>query len=301
MKTNLVIGRRVVDKEFIENCDAKFDNELSLAAHRVFSGNEKIIGLTGPTCSGKTTAAKKLQSIVEEMGKRMQVISLDDFFKDEFSKQDIDRDSEDGEDLDFDSPDTLDMPLLQKFVHDLFSTGRAMKPTFDFKTGTRPEYHEIVRHEEDVFVFEGIQVLYPEVVKLLGSEGSKTMVVCPMSSIKIGEQIFEPHETRLLRRIVRDKNFRDTNANFTMSLWESVRRNEENNIFPNIDENCVLLDTTHPYEINILRPYLLEDLKIITPESKYYKARLSIEEKLCGIEDADSSLIRPNSLYKEFV
>ena len=301
MKTQIISGRLTVDREFIENCDKKFDEALSLAAHRVFSGEEKIIGLTGPTCSGKTTAAKKLKSTVEEMGKKMQVISLDDFFKDEFSKQKIDRNTSDADGLDFDSPDTMDMPLLSEFVHDLFSKGRAMKPTFDFKTGTRPEYNEIVRHEDDVFVFEGIQVLYPEVVKLLGSKGSKTLFVCPQSAIKIGERVFEPNEIRLLRRIVRDKNFRDTNANFTMSLWESVRRNEENNIFPNVGENCVIVDTTQAYEINILKPYLLTDLEIITPDSKHYETRMQIEEKLRGIGDADSAFIGKNSLYKEFV
>lgn len=301
MKTHTLNGRLIADKEFIECCDDSFDAALSLAAHKVFSGNEKIIGLTGPTCSGKTTAAKKLKSIVEGMGKRMQVISLDDFFKDEFSKQEIDRNTSDADGLDFDSPDTLDMPLLTQFVHDLFSKGRAMKPIFDFKTGTRPEYHEIVRGDDDVFVFEGIQVLYPEVVKLLGSEGSKTLFVCPQSSIQIGETVFEPNEIRLLRRIVRDNNFRDTNANFTMSIWESVRRNEENNIFPNVDENCIMVDTTQAYEINILRPYLLRNLADITPDSKNYEKRLEIESKLCGVEDADSANIRENSLYKEFV
>ena len=301
MKTDIINGRLVADKDFIDESDAKFDEMLSLAARNVFSGDEKIIGLTGPTCSGKTTAAKKLKSIVEGMGKNMQVISLDDFFKDEFSKQEIDRDSADADGLDFDSPDTLDMPLLTEFVHDLFSKGRATKPIFDFKTGTRPEYYEVIRHDDDVFVFEGIQVLYPDVVKLLGSEGSKTLFVCPQSAIAIGDVTFEPNEIRLMRRIVRDKNFRDTNAGFTMALWESVRRNEENNIFPNVDENCIKVDTTQPYEINILKPYLLEDLKVVTPDSKYYNTRLEIEKKLCGIEGASSELIGTNSLYKDFV
>ena len=301
MQANTVYGKAAVDREFVEACDARFDELLSIAAHKVFSGDEKIIGLTGPTCSGKTTAANKLKSIVEGMGKRMQVISLDDFFKDEFSTVDIDRTTANADELDFDSPDTVDMPLLTQFVHDLFSKGRAMKPIFDFKTGTRPEYYEVVKHDDDVFVFEGIQVLYPEVVKLLGSEGSKTLFVCPMSRINIDGVVFEPHETRLLRRIVRDKNFRQTEANFTMALWESVRRTEENNIFPNVDENCVMVDTIHEYEINILRPYLLRALEIIAPESKLYGTRLEIEEKLKSIEDADSAFIGENSLYKEFV
>ena len=169
MKTNIINGKFAVDKNFIDESDAKFDEMLSIAARKVFSGDEKIIGLTGPTCSGKTTAANKLKSIVESMGKRMQVISLDDFFKDEFSTQEIDRDSTDADGLDFDSPDTLDMPLLTEFVHDLFERGKAKKPIFDFKTGKREVWEEFVADDDDVFLFEGIQVLYPRVISVIES------------------------------------------------------------------------------------------------------------------------------------
>lgn len=288
-----------IDKNFIDKCDKEFDDMLSLAAEKVFTGKEKIIGLSGPTCSGKTTASNKLAGIIGDMGANMKIISLDDFFKDMFSRDDLDPD--DAEGLDFDSPDTMDIELLQNFVSDLFSKGRAVKPTFDFKTGTRTNYHEVVYNEGDVFVFEGIQVMYPSIQKIIEGMDSKILFACPKSSISCGGRSFEPNHIRFLRRIVRDRHFRGASVSFTMSLWESVRRNEEINIFPNIDESCVMIDTTLPYELHILKPYLLEYLGEIGKDSKHYAAVCEILDSLKNICGADSAWIGKNSLYKEFV
>ena len=297
--SNKIYVNNKIDKNFIDMCDKEFDKKLSLAAGAVFTGKEKIIGLSGPTCSGKTTASNKLAALIGESGAKMKVISLDDFFKDEFSKAEISRD--DAEGLDFDSPDTMDMELLDKFVDDLFTCGRATKPTFDFKTGTRINYKEITFSEGDVFVFEGIQVMYPQIQKIIEGMDSKILFACPESSISFGGHDFEPNEIRLLRRIVRDRHFRDANVTFTMSLWDSVRRNEEINIFPNIDHNCVRIDTTHAYELHILKPYLEKYLKEVSVSNKYYAKTEEILKKLEGIEGADSAWVGKNSLYKEFV
>lgn len=289
----------VIDKNFIDKCDKEFDEILSLAAAKVYTGKEKIIGLSGPTCSGKTTASNKLAGIIGDMGANMKIISLDDFFKDMFSRDDLDPD--DAEGLDFDSPDTMDVELLENFVNDLFNKGRATKPTFDFKTGTRINYHEVVYNEGDVFVFEGIQVMYPSIEKIIAGMDSKILFACPSSTLKYGDTEFAPNHIRFLRRIVRDRHFRGASVSFTMSLWNSVRQNEELNIFPNIDDSCVMIDTTLDYELNILKPYLQEYLGEIGKDSKHYEAAREILESLNGINGADSAWIGENSLYKEFV
>lgn len=289
----------IIDKNFIDKCDKEFDNMLSLAASKVFTGREKIIGLSGPTCSGKTTASNKLAGIIREMGANMKIVSLDDFFKDIFSRDDLDPDNAEG--LDFDSPDTMDTELLSSFVNDLFTKGRAIKPIFDFKSGGRTKTEEIVYEEGDVFVFEGIQVMYPTIQKIIEGMDSKILFACPMSSISCGEKVFEPNHIRFMRRIVRDRDFRGASVNFTMSLWDSVRRNEEINIFPNIDESCVMIDTTLEYELHILKPYLEEYLLEIGKDSKHYDAAREILDSLDCIKGADSAWIGENSLYKEFV
>lgn len=288
-----------INRDFIDKCDKKFDDMLSLAAEKVFTGKERIIGLSGPTCSGKTTASNKLAGIIRDMGANMKIISLDDFFKDMFSRDDLDPDNAEG--LDFDSPDTMDFELLQNFVSDLFAKGRAIKPTFDFKTGTRTNYHEVEYKCGDVFVFEGIQVMYPSIRNIIEGMDSKILFACPKSCLSVGGNMFEPNYIRFLRRIVRDRHFRGASVSFTMSLWDSVRRNEEINIFPNIDESCVMIDTTLEYELHILKPYLVEYLGEIGKDSKHYEAASEILDSLKDIKGADSAWIGKNSLYKEFV
>lgn len=288
-----------IDKNFIDKCDKEFDDMLSIAAGKVFTGNEKIIGLSGPTCSGKTTASNKLAGIIRNMGANMKIISLDDFFKDMFSRDKLDPD--DAEGLDFDSPDTMDIELLSSFVNNLFTNGRATKPIFDFKSGGRTKTEEIVYEEGDVFVFEGIQVMYPSIQKIIEGMDSKILFACPSSSISFDGKVFEPNHIRFLRRIVRDRHFRGASVSFTMSLWESVRRNEEINIFPNIDESCVMIDTTLDYELHILKPYLEEYLGEIGSDSKHYEAAREILDALKDINGAHSAWIGKNSLYKEFV
>ena len=288
-----------IDKDFIDKCDKEFDKMLSLAAQKVYTGKEKIIGLSGPTCSGKTTASNKLARIIEGMGANMKIISLDDFFKDMFSREELDPDNAEG--LDFDSPDTMDIELLSSFVTDLFTKGRAVKPIFDFKSGSRIKTEEIIYEEGDVFVFEGIQVMYPSIEKIIEGMDSKILFACPQSSLSFGGKEFLPNHIRFLRRIVRDRHFRGASVSFTMSLWDSVRKNEELNIFPNIDESCVMIDTTLPYELHILKPYLEEYLCEIGESSKHYNVARDILDSLKDVNGADSAWIGKNSLYKEFV
>lgn len=296
---NKICVDNCIDKSFIDECDNKFEEKLSLAAMQVYTGSEKIIGLTGPTCSGKTTASNMLAREISKSGACMKVISLDDFFKDVFSREDISSDDADG--LDFDSPDTMDNELLKSFIDDLFTKGEAEKPIFDFKSGKREYGGKMYYNEGDVFVFEGIQVLYPSISKILGQMDGKILFACPKSAIETPDTVFDPHEIRLLRRIVRDKNFRGANVAFTMSLWASVRNNEENNIFPNVHSSCFEIDTTLPYELHVLKPYLTEYFKEINETNKFYPAVTDILKKLENIKGVPSSWIGKESIYKEFV
>lgn len=298
MKEYICVDDRI-DRQFIECCDSKFEERLALAATEVYTGDERIIGLTGPTCSGKTTASRMLSRMISKKGSEMKVISLDDFFKDVFSRDEIPSDNADG--LDFDSPDTMDAELLEDFVTTLFSRGRAKKPVFDFKSGKREGYEEICVSEGDVFVFEGIQVLYPSISRILDGMNGRILFACPSSGIKIGDEEFEANEIRLLRRIVRDKNFRGASVGFTLSLWDSVRRNENANIFPNVRDNCVRIDTTLPYELHVLKPYLEKYFAEIQNDERYITYAADMLSRLKGVGGADRAWIGEDSIYKEFV
>ena len=119
--------------------------------------------------------------------------------------------------------------------------------------------------------------------------------------IEIGGKRIEPDFIRLCRRLVRDSNFRGATPDFTLSLWGSVRRNEEENIFPHIGRCTVSVDTTLAYELNVLAPYLRRILPSIEWGSKHHKQCLEILELFEDVVGIESFVISDTSLYREFV
>ena len=150
-------------------------------------------------------------------------------------------------------------------------------------------------------MLEGIQVVYPAVISVIEAHGGRILGVRPESGIEIGGRKFEPDFIRLCRRIVRDANFRGAAPDFTLGLWDSVRRNEEENIFPHLDRCDVRIDTTLAYELNVLVPYLRRILPEIEESSCYYKQSQEMLALLEDVEGIESFVISPDSLYKEFV
>ena len=293
--------RYKIDQSFIEKCDGELDELFENAVRQLCHNSDgvRVMGLTGPTCSGKTTAAKKLLRHFRENEKKVVTVSLDDFFKDLFSRESLANAKV--EELDFDSPDTLDMELLSRFIDEIFENGRAEKPIFDFVKGERSRWEEVVCTENDILLFEGIQVLYPSVLSIIKEHGGRIMCVRPESGIEIGGKRFEPDFIRLCRRLVRDANFRGASPDFTLSLWDSVRRNEEENIFPHIHSCTIGVDTTLAYELNVLAPYLRRILPSVEWGSKHHKQSLEILGLLEDVVGIESFVIKEDSLYKEFV
>ncbi len=297
---NLKQGFTKINKDFVELCDKSLDDKFTEATKILAEEkNSRIIGLTGPTCSGKTTAAKKLTSDFEKIGKRIHPVSLDDFYRDHFSRKALEK--LDLSKIDFDSPDTFDNEEFERFINEIFSKGRAKKPIFGFTEGTRTGSEEIVLGENDVLLFEGIQVLYPSVSSVIEGNGGLVLYVYPSSTIEVNGKRFESDFIRLCRRLVRDNNFRGAAPEFTFSVWEGVRKNEIENIFPHLHLCDVEIDTTLAYELNILAPYLRKMLSKMTEDDEHYAQSRKILEMFVGIEAMDKSVISPTSLYNEFV
>lgn len=289
--------------EYIRSCDDDFRTRLYGIADALSAGTAdgvRLISLSGPTCSGKTTAAAMLAERIGAGGRRVNIVSIDDFYYDRSYLYELSR--QNGTDkLDYDSAATIDTSELARFISAAFTRDRVSCPVFDFKTGTRSGLREIETSAEDTFIFEGIQAIYPQITELFRPYGFAGIYIAPMTSIVLGGQTYEPDELRLLRRLVRDRNFRNSTAEFTMQLWEGVRQNEEKNIFPYVGECAVRIDSTMKYEIGVLKPYLEELLSQVADESPYYVRARAILEKISSVEPIDSSLIDDRSLYREFV
>jgi len=117
----------------------------------------------------------------------------------------------------------------------------------------------------------------------------------------VGGECFAPNEIRLMRRLVRDHRYRASDPAFTLYLWQSVRENEEKNIFPNANACHFYIDSTMPYEIGILKPYLEELLPTVPTASPFYGEAQNLLARLQAILPIPSSYMTENSLYKEFI
>lgn len=291
-------------KEIIEKAEARFCEQLYHTADMICADKElNIVRLSGPTCAGKTTAAKMLVKRMNENGKNAVFVSIDDFYYDCDRLERISR--ENGFDgIDYDSPATIDTEAMADFLDELFARGEAMCPRFDFTTGKREVGSKIVIGENDILILEGIQAVYPQIIELLGKRKSDCIFIMPEDSISVGNVCFEPNEIRLMRRIVRDSNFRDTTATETMELWKGVRANEEKNIFPYVKGCKYRINSTMPYEIGVLRPYLEKILAASSTDRLYEKYKKEFSEMLDKVRVAEpipSSYIDEDYLYQEFV
>lgn len=284
-------------REFAVFHEGDFERRLDEVAEKVCAnGSVRIVALSGPSCSGKTTTANKLISELEARGKKVHVVSIDDFFYDKEKLAKISKGK-----IDYDSIKTIDFEALVECVREIFSDGETLVPRFDFKLGRRVGYVKYDPDDNDLFIFEGIQAIYPEITAIFKQYPSISIYICAQSAVQIDDKIFEPNEIRLLRRIVRDYNFRAASPEFTMYIWESVRSNEDENIFPYVDNCDMQIDSTLAFDVNILRPYLEEILQKVPEDNEFIGETRRIIEKIKGIEPISREYLAENSLYNEFI
>ena len=290
-------------REWIESCERAFSDRLDEIADELCEKEElRLLRLSGPTCSGKTTAANLLGKRFAQRGKHLHLISIDDFYYDKDVLHERAEDHESGK-VDYDSIATIDLQALGRFAEEIFTEDRSHCPVFDFKQGKRVSYRLMESGPDDVFLFEGIQAVYPEIVGLFASFGHESagIYIAPQSAIEIGKQVFEPNEIRLLRRLVRDHNFRGTSPERTFELWEGVRRNEELNIFPYAGTCQYSIDSTMPYEIGILKPYLCRILPTVSENSPHRVRADAILSQMETVLSLSDEWVASDSLYKEFI
>jgi len=281
--------------------DSALESRMRAVSRKIATHtDQRLIGLTGPTCSGKTTAAKLFTDYMEAHGHLVHVISVDDFY---YDKEYLTRraDADPNIEIDYDSEDTIDVELLADRTESLLACRPTQMPRFDFQSGERVDGGVITPRVGDLFLFEGIQILYPSVREILSGAAYRSIYICPESSISVGGESFLPNEIRLMRRLVRDYRYRASDPAFTLFLWQSVRANEEKSIFPYADVCDDRIDSTMPYEIGMLKPYLEEILPSVAPNDRFYDVAQEILKKIATVQPVPSSLIGKKSLYKEFI
>lgn len=288
-------------KEYVRQCDADFENRLDAVIKSLCEVKGlQFVTLSGPTCSGKTTASKKMVSEFMERGRTVKIISLDDFFRD---RTVLEREAiKTGGKLDFDSEKALDLDELSSFMHSIQNGRTARIPRFDFALAKRVRYDSFSVEEKDIVIFEGIQAIYPAFTSLIEKNSNiKSFYISPLESLQLGETIIPPREIRLWRRLVRDYKYRAASPGFTFHLWESVTENEDKNILPYALDTDFSINSLLGYEPCMLKSSLKDILPEVEKGDKYYEKAQSILDVLKDAEEISSEYLPHDSLYHEFM
>ena len=271
---------------------------LADIADEIVSKNKRIILIAGPSSSGKTTFAHRLSIQLQIAGLTPHPVSMDDYFLDrELSPRD-----ENGN-YNFETIASLDVDLLTKHINQLLDGEEIDVPSYNFITGKR-EYHghKLKIGEKDVLVMEGIHGLNGTLTNEIPEDAKYRIYVSALNQINLDEHNRIPSsDGRLLRRIVRDAMTRGNDARETISRWDSVRKGEEDNIFPYQEEADVMFNSAQIYEIAVLKQYaepLLFAVPRDCPEYQEAKRLLKFLEYFLNIP---SEAIPKTSLLREFI
>lgn len=160
MKEKVINFKSKTDLEnSVNEAEARFHEQICDVAEALVGDNTRILSLAGPSCSGKTTASHLLCRELERMGKHAEAFSIDDFYRDHINEE---------PNPDYESIGAIDTEYLRECTDRLLGGKNAMMPVYDFVAGSRTSYSEIRPGADDIFIFEGIQALYPQIVELFG-------------------------------------------------------------------------------------------------------------------------------------
>lgn len=285
---------------FVDECEAAFEAKLDGVCAEVRGrADVRYVLLSGPSCACKSTVVKKLVEDEISEGKRIQMISIDDFFLSR--AEDREAALANGEKLDFDSIDALDLPLFKECLEGIFRGERVMLPVFDFVSAARSGYIAFDPQNVDIIIFEGIQAIYPQITALFHGREAMSVYIDVGGPVSAYGKFFSGRDIRFARRIVRDYRFRNASPAFTMFLWESVTENEKRSMDPYAHTADIHLDSFIPYEFSILKKPLTETLSLIREGDKYYERARALLENFEGVPEIDAGYLPPDSMYREFL
>lgn len=258
----------------------------------------KMVLIAGPSSSGKTTFAKRLGIQLRIHGLNPVTIGTDNYF---VEREDTPRD-ENGE-YDFETIEALDLPLFNDHLTKLINGEEIEVPTFDFKYG-RKQYNgdKLKLGENDILVIEGIHSLNDKLTSTIPKENKFKIYISDLTVLNIDYfNRISTTDTRLIRRIVRDNNFRSYSALDTLKRWDSVNKGENKNIFPYQEEADAMFNSSLVYELAVLAKYakpLLDEIDSSVPEYSEAKRLSTLLEYFDGMEE---TAIPNNSILREFI
>lgn len=286
-------------KEYILLDEALHEKKIGLIADEIAkSKNVKLVAIAGPSSSGKTTFAKRLELLLKLNGLKPVTISVDNYF---VEREDTPLDV-DGK-YDFESIHAIDTKLLNNDLVKLLKGEEIEAPTFNFHTGHK-EYrgNKMKLAQDEILIMEGIHCLNDELTYLIPKKQKYKIYISALTVLNIDYyNRISTTDTRLIRRIVRDNQFRGYTAEHTLEMWPSVNRGEFKNIYTFQEEADAMFNSSLIYELSVLKKYAIPLLKEIDVKSPLYSEAKRLIAMLSYFEDIPDKDIPSHSLLREFI
>ncbi|MBO7122932.1 MAG: nucleoside kinase [Treponema sp.] len=295
---NELVSSREAD-EFINISEVFQEKCISDIASQIHNrGTTRLVLIAGPSSSGKTTSAKKLAMELQAIGYKPKVISLDDYY--------VGRDrtpKDENGNYDYECIEALDIELINQNLLDLFAGKKVELPSYNFVTGSREYKGKTLQlGPNDILIMEGIHGLNDRLTHLIQPELKFKLYLSALTQLNINEHNrISTSDNRLIRRIVRDNNFRGKSAAATIAMWDSVRRGERLHIFPFQNNADAILNTALDYELSVLKVYAEPLLRCIHPGQKEYSEACRLLRFLNAFPPIPATAVPDRSIIREFI
>ena len=300
------LNRQILDGgavQLINLSEARQERQYAAIADQIFACREtvRIVFIAGPSSSGKTSSSLRIAQQCRVLGMNPKVIELDNYF--------VDRDQtprdEDGN-YDYECLEAMDLRLLGENLNDLLSGKTVSLPRYDFKAGKKVfEGRTMALSDKDILIMEGIHALDPAMVPDVDPARIFRVYASALTSLNLDENNnISTSDNRILRRMVRDYNYRGHTPENTILGWQSVRRGEEKYIFPFQENADALMNTALLYELPMLKYYAEPLLRRIAPASPAYTEAvrlLKFLDYMVALTPTDIAAIPPTSIMREFI
>ena len=285
--------------ELINLCETKHNNMLAELGLMIKEKIEdiRLIAVAGPSSSGKTTFTNRLRIELMSRGIKPLMISIDNYYlgiknapKDEEGKPDLEH------------INALDIELFDQNINDLINGEEVQLPTFNFEKSEREEGPVVKLAENQPILIEGIHALNDDLTPSIPKHKKFKIYIAPQAQLHIDDHNpISISDIRLIRRLVRDHQFRNYTASKTIDIWPSVRRGEFRWIYPYQEQANYVFNSELTYELCVMKKYALPLLEAIGTESEHYITANRLVKFLKYFHDIDEKWVPCNSILREFI
>jgi len=254
------LNERIANGEFpqiVHESEAAYEDDVDTAAELIAERADelKMVLITGPSSSGKTTSTIKVEQRLKKVGLKFVTLNVDNYFfnldmhpKDEFG------------DYDFETPQALDLPLINEHLERLITGEEVLIPYYDFKTGTRyPEQTAVQLKENEILLIDSLHGLYPPMTEGVPAEKKFKLYLEPLLQMRGPDGYLRWTDLRLIRRMLRDATHRAYKPQMTLEHWHYVRSSELRHIIPYSTTADFIINSAMPYELPLYRARLLSE------------------------------------------